>query len=62
MSFNYNFTEAQLEQYINNTVHGKSFPQKAKLLLLSLINGEDHLEHVRDWMEEYTQEGSTSDE
>ncbi len=57
MSFDYDYSEKQLEEYINNNVHGKSFPQKAKVLLLSIINGQDQVELVRDWMDEYTQEG-----
>lgn len=57
MSFDYDYSEKQLEEYINNNVHGKSFPQKAKVLLLSIINGQDQVELIRDWMDEYTQEG-----
>lgn len=57
MSFDYDYSEKQLEEYINNNVHGKSFPQKAKVLLLSIINGQDQVELVRDWMDEYTQKG-----
>jgi len=57
MSFDYDYSEKQLEQFINNNVVGVSFPQKAKALLLSLVNGSDHVEHIRDWINDYAKEG-----
>lgn len=55
MSFDYNYASNQLEEYIvNNCLDGQD-RETLFNLLLSLLNGEDHLEHMRDWMNEYTQ-------
>jgi len=55
MSFNYEFKLEQLEEYVRTNM-GDFTRINLTNLLLSLINGDDHVEHIRDWINEYTQE------
>ncbi len=55
MSFNYEYKLEQLEEYVRTNM-GDFTRINLTNLLLSLINGDDHVEHIRDWINEYTQE------
>ena len=55
MSFNYEFKLEQLEEYVRTNM-GDFTRINLTNLLLSLINGDDHVEHIRDWINEYTKE------
>ena len=55
MSFDYDYKLSEVEQYVNNTQVGKSFPQKVKLLLLCLVNGTEHVENIRNWIDNFSE-------
>ena len=57
MSFNYEYKLEQLEEYVRTNM-GDFTRINLTNLLLSLINGDDHVEHIRDWINEYTKEES----
>ena len=60
MSFNYEYKLEQLEEYCRCNMPAGFTRSNLTNLLLSLLNGEDHLEHIRDWMNEYTKEEKAS--
>lgn len=55
MSFDYEYKAEQLEEYVRTNM-GDFTRINLSMLLLSLVNGSDHIEHIRDWMDEYTKE------
>jgi hypothetical protein len=57
MSFDYEYKAEQLEEYVRTNM-GDFTRINLSILLLSLVNGSDHIEHIRDWMNEYTKEES----
>ena len=56
MSFDYDYEMSDIEKYVNITLDGKSFPQKVKTLLLALVNGSEHIEHIREWIDNSTED------
>jgi len=52
MSFYYDHTLEQLEEYVRNNM-GEFTRKNLSILLLSLVNGSDHIEHIRHWMDEW---------
>ena len=57
MSFDYEYKAEQLEEYVRTNM-GDFTRINLSILLLSLVNGSDQIEHIRDWMNEYTKEES----
>jgi hypothetical protein len=55
MSFNYEYKPEQLEEYLQNNITSSSttINSFAFVMLLSLVNGTDHVEHIRDWINDY---------
>jgi hypothetical protein len=55
MSFDYEYKAEQLEEYVRNDM-GEFTRINLSIILLALLNGSDHIEHIRDWIDEYTKE------
>jgi len=55
MSFDYEYKAEQLEEYVRTNM-GEFTRINLSILLLSLVNGSDHIEYIREWMNEYTKE------
>ena len=56
MSFDYDYKMSDIEKYVNITLDGKSFPQKVKAVLQSLVNGSEHVEHIREWIDNFAED------
>ena len=56
MSFDYEYKLEQVEKYVRNDM-GDFTRQNVTIILLALVNGSDHVEHIRDWINDYAKEG-----
>lgn len=56
MSFDYEYKLEQVEKYVRNDM-GDFTRQNVMIILLALVNGSDHVEHIRDWIDNYAKEG-----
>lgn len=52
MSFDYEYKAEQLEEYVRNDM-GEFTRINLSIILLALLNGSEHIEHIRDWIDEW---------
>lgn len=61
MSFDYEYKAEQLEEYVRTNM-GDFTRINLSILLLSLVNGSDHVEHIREWIDEWAPAKKTEEE
>ena len=61
MSFDYEYKLGHLEEYVRTNM-GDFTRINLSMLLISLLNGSDYIEHIRDWIDEWAPAAKTKEE